>query len=176
MKSTGVVRRIDELGRIVIPKEIRKTLRIKEGENLEVYIEDETIILKKYSIMGNLNDFAQELTDSIHNLIKHNIVIMDTDNIIAVSGNLKKKYNGKMISSKMEDCIKRRENMLEKYTKKIKIIEDEELEGSYTYAPILSEGDAVGFVIMFSEKEQLEEKEEQLIKIVANFLGKHLEQ
>ena len=81
-----------------------------------------------------------------------------------------------MISSKMEDCIKRRENMLEKYTKKIKIIEDEELEGSYTYAPILSEGDAVGLVIMFSEKEQLEEKEEQLIKIVANFLGKHLEQ
>ena len=66
--------------------------------------------------------------------------------------------------------------MLEKYTKKIKIIEDEELEGSYTYAPILSEGDAVGLVIMFSEKEQLEEKEEQLIKIVANFLGKHLEQ
>lgn len=176
MKSTGVVRRIDELGRIVIPKEIRKTLRIKEGENLEIFIEDENIILKKYSIMGNLNDFAQELTDSIYNLLKNNVFIMDTDSIIAVSGSLKKKYVNKTISSKMEDCIKRRDSMLEKYVKKIKIIEEEELEGSYTYAPILSEGDAVGLVLMFSEKEGLGDNEEQITKIVANFLGKHLEQ
>lgn len=176
MKATGVVRRIDELGRIVIPKELRKTLRIKEGENLEIYIDGENIILKKYSAMSNLNDFAQELTDSIYSLLKQNIFILDTDTIIAVSGELKKKYLGKTISSNMEDYISRRDSMLEKYSKKINITENEEEEGSYTYASIVANGDAVGLVFLFSKGEQLGAVEEQIVKIVANFLAKHLEQ
>ena len=77
MKATGVVRRIDELGRIVIPKEIRKTLRIKEGENLEIFIDDkENVVLKKYSLMNKIEDFAQNFTDSINSLLKHNINIV----------------------------------------------------------------------------------------------------
>ena len=91
MKATGVVRRIDELGRIVIPKEIRKTMRIREGENIEIYIDsNENIVLKKYSIMKKLGDFAQSFTDSIHSFLKHNIIITDSDSIIAISGDLKK--------------------------------------------------------------------------------------
>ena len=176
MKATGVVRRIDELGRIVIPKELRKTLRIKEGENLEIYIDGENIVLKKYSVMNNLDDFAQELTDSIYGLLKKNILIMDRDSVIAASGDLKKKYLGKQISSAMEEYMKRRDSMLEKYSKKIKIIENIEEEGAYAYSPIIASGDAVGLVIMFSKEEQLGKNEEQIVKIVANFLAKHLEQ
>lgn len=176
MKSTGVVRRIDELGRIVIPKEIRKTLRIKEGENLEIYIDNDTILLKKYSAMHNLNDFAQALTDSIYSLLKQNIFIMDLDQVIALSGDLKKKYLNAQISKTMEDYIKRRDSLLEKYPKKIKITEEEEEEGSYTYSSIVANGDAVGLVLILSKNEQLNQNEEQIVKIVANFLSKHLEQ
>lgn len=175
MKATGVIRRIDDLGRIVIPKEIRKTLRIKEGENLEIYIENENIILRKYSIMGNLNDFAQELTDSIYSLLKNNIFIMDTNNIIAVSGNLKKKYCGKPISEEIENYINRRDCMLEKYTKKMKIVDNEEEEGSFTYSSIVVNGDAIGLVLMLSQKETLSDSDKQLVKIVSSFLAKHLE-
>lgn len=176
MKATGVIRRIDDLGRIVIPKEIRKTLRIKEGENLEIYIENENIILKKYSAVGNLNDFAQELTDSIYSLLKNNIFIMDTHDIIAVSGNLKKKYCGKAISEEIENYINRRDCMLEKYIKKLKITDGEEEEGSFAYSSIVVNGDAIGLVLMLSQKEQLNDSDEQLVKIVSNFLAKHLEQ
>lgn len=176
MKATGVVRRIDELGRIVIPKELRKTLRIKEGENLEIYIENDNIILKKYSAMNNLNDFAQELTDSIYSLLKKNIFIMDTDNIIALSGEMKKKYLGKQVSEEMENFISRRDSMLEKYPKKIKIVENIEEEGAYSYSSIVANGDAVGMVLIFSKEEQISGNEEQIVKIVANFLAKHLEQ
>ena len=90
MKSTGVVRRIDDLGRIVIPKEIRRNLRIKEGENLEIFIENENIILKKYSMMNKINDLSQELTDAIYTFTKHNVFITDTDSVVAGSGKLKK--------------------------------------------------------------------------------------
>ena len=83
MKSTGIIRRIDELGRIVIPKEIRKNLRIKEGENLEIYIENDNIILKKYSLLKNLTDIAAIYVEVLNSLIKDNIVIIDSDTVIA---------------------------------------------------------------------------------------------
>lgn len=176
MKTTGVVRRIDELGRIVIPKEIRKTLRIKEGENLEIYVENENIILKKYSAMNNLNDFAQELTDSIYSLLKKEVFITDTDSIIALSGNLKKKYLGKQISTMIEEYMNHRDSVFEKNTIKLRITEEKEEEGYYTSSPIIVGGDVIGLVFIFSEKDPLDSSEEQIVKIVANFLAKHIEQ
>lgn len=175
MKATGVVRRIDELGRIVIPKEIRKTLRIKDGENLEIYIDNDTIILKKYSSIHNLEELAQKLTDTISNLLKKNVLIADNDNIVAISGELKKIYLGEKISEELETAIKKRSQVLEKSIKPIKLSEKEET-GSYTYAPIIVNGDALGIVLILSKKEPLSEAEEQIVKIVANFLAKHLEQ
>ena len=79
MYTTGIVRRIDDLGRIVIPKEIRKKLRIRDGENLEILVRDDEIVLKKYSVMKNIEDFASNFTDAIYGFIKHNILI--TNNI-----------------------------------------------------------------------------------------------
>lgn len=92
MKATGVIRRIDDLGRIVIPKEIRKNLRLRVGESLEIYIDKENnIVLKKFSVVSRISDLAQELTDSMNIFTKYNIIIMDTNEFIACSGSLKKK-------------------------------------------------------------------------------------
>ena len=105
MKTTGIIRRIDELGRIVIPKEIRRSLRIKESESIEIFIDDESIILKKYSIIKNLNDFAQNMADAIHSFIDHSVIITDNDSILAASGQLKKDLLGKNIGVDLESKL-----------------------------------------------------------------------
>ena len=89
MKATGVVRRIDELGRIVIPKEIRKNFRIKEGENVEIYIDDNNIILKKYSELKNVSDISSNIIDSVFSVINKDIIITDMSNIMELSSSLK---------------------------------------------------------------------------------------
>ena len=176
MKATGVVRRIDELGRIVIPKEIRKTLRIKEGENLEIFIDDkQNVVLKKYSLMNKIEDFAQNFTDTINSFLKHNIIITDNDSIIAVSGKYKKKYLNKSIGKNLENIIFKREKILEKYNKKINVINDEELEVTYTASTIISNGDVCGLVIIFDDEALVDEIDFQICQIVSNFLGKYLE-
>ena len=176
MKSTGVIRRIDDLGRIVIPKEIRKNLRIKEGDNLEVFVENEDIILKKYSMMNKINDLSQELTDAIYTFTKHNVFITDTDLIIAGSGKLKKDYINKPISNFIEKSIKRRDKLLENHFKELNFIGNEELECSYILSTILVNGEAVGMIVIISEEEKLSEVEMQLASIVSSFMTKYLEQ
>ena len=123
MKATGIIRRIDELGRIVIPKEIRKKLKINEGENIEIYIdEEEKIILKKYSNVKNIKDFVQTFIDSIYTSYKYNIVVTDTDKIIASVGNNKKELINKEISTNLINCMKDRISIKDKNI--LKITED----------------------------------------------------
>ena len=98
MKLAGIVRRIDELGRIVVPKEIRKTLHIKNGENLEIFIEDDKIVLKKYSELGNMQELSDTISETLNSNLKANVLISDTDNFISISGPLKKKYLNEEIS------------------------------------------------------------------------------
>lgn len=177
MKATGVVRRIDELGRIVIPKEIRKTMRIGEGENIEIFIdENQNIILKKYSAIKKLSDFAQRFTDAIYDFLKHNIIITDTDSIIAVSGPLKKELNGKSISDNMLAIIKKRDNIVMMDTKEIILTDHYTCEGSYTIHPIINNGDVVGLVIILSTEGQIGELEQKVVQIAAQFLAKYLEE
>lgn len=175
MKATGVIRRIDELGRIVIPKEIRKTLRIKEGENLEIYIdENENIILKKYSFMNKIDDLAQDFTDSIYAQYKHDILIMDCDHIIAASGKKKKDYLGKSLSEEISEYIIRRENRLETMKKEINIVDQKEIVGSYAFSPIIVSGDVAGMVFIFSDEDSIREEEYRMIQIASGLLSKHL--
>ena len=109
MKATGVVRRIDDLGRVVIPKEIRKTLRIKEGDPLEIFTDREGgVILKKYSPIGELTDFSKEYAESLQQTIGHIILIADTDAFISVSGTPKKEFIEKKISDELEKVIENR--------------------------------------------------------------------
>ena len=114
MKATGVVRRIDDLGRIVIPKEIRRTLRIKEGDPLEIFTEkDGDIILKKYSPIGELSNFATEYVESLSKITGHISIITDRDTVIAVSGTSKKDLLEQKISSDLEKIFNTRQNLLE---------------------------------------------------------------
>ena len=176
MKATGIIRRIDELGRIVIPKEIRKTLRIKEGENLEIYVDkDDNIILKKYSLIKKLNDFAQDFTDSIHSFIKHNVIIADNDTILAVSGPLKKEYLNKSIGPELESKINRREEMLERHKKDISLVEDKSIEATYAISPVIVNGDTVGTVILLSTDDVVEDIDLKIAQIASKFLNTHLE-
>ena len=169
--KTGVIRRIDELGRIVIPKEIRRSLRIKEGESLEILVENESIILKKYSLMKNLNDFAQNITDSIKSFIKNTVLICDTDSIIAVSGDLKKQLLNKKIGSDLEIKLNRREEMLEKHKKPIKI--SDEIECCYAVSPIIVNSDVIGLVMIIGD--EVDETDLKLTQIASKFLTNHLE-
>ena len=176
MKATGIIRRIDDLGRVVIPKEIRKNLRIKEGDNLEIFVENEKIILTKYSMMNKINDLAQELTDAIYTFMKHSIFITDTDTIVAGSGTLKKDYINKNISDFVIESIKRRDKMLENHFKEIEFIKDEIITCSYVMSTILVNGEAAGMIIIISKDEKLGESEMQMVGIVSSFMTKYLEQ
>ena len=175
MKTTGIVRRIDELGRIVIPKEIRRSLRIREGDSLEILINNEDIILRKYSVIKNLDEFAQNITDSIHFFIRNNVLITDTNSILAVSGSLKKELLNKNIGTDLESKIKRREEMLEKHKKPLKIT-DTELECTYAVSPVIVAGDVIGLVMIISTEDNVEDIDLKLVQIASKFLTNHLEE
>ena len=171
MKTTGVVRRIDDLGRIVIPKEIRRTLRIHDGESLEIFVDNEIITLKKYSSLNELANVSKILVESINKEINKDIIITDRDNVIAASGVNKKKYMGKNISSYLENVINDRKSV-RIFNEKVKIVDNVEEDCN----SIIANGDAVGSAIIVSLENNISESEEKLIKIVAEFLGKHVEE
>lgn len=175
MKMTGIVRRIDELGRIVIPKEIRKNLRIQDGESMEIFIDnDSNIVLKRYMVMNKLEGLAQNFTDAIYSLIKKNILITDIDKIIACSGNLKKEYINKEISEELLEKIKRREFLLEKHKKDLNLINNKSIDCTYAINTILINGDAVGLILILSTDEKITDVDFNIIKIVSNFLERYL--
>jgi len=173
MKATGVVRRIDDLGRIVIPKEIRKTLRLKNGENLEIFVdENENIILKKYSQIDKLKDFASQITDAINNVTKKTVFIINTDYFVSINGK-KKEYLNKPISNELISMINNRDEIHNK--NKIQMTEDKIEEENISFCPIIVNGDAIG-AIMIMSKEEIDENEFQTLKIISSFLSKHIEQ
>ena len=168
MKTTGIIRRIDELGRIVIPKEIRKNLRIKNGESLEIYLENDSIILKKYSQIESLKNVSIDYVEAFNQIIKHNIIVTDRDKVVAISGNLKKKYLGKSIS----DFTERRDNFFEKQKKSFQIINDEEEVGYYTFSSIVDNGDAIGSVILISTDVPISDVEDKMCIVLSKLLSK----
>lgn len=152
MKAIGVVRRVDDLGRIVIPKEIRRNLRIRDGESLEIFVDNNDIVLKKFSIMKNVDEYASNLVDSLYSLLKKSVVITDSDSVIACSSDVKGILN-KSISEKMSSCIKRRESIIEKYNKDLVITDDFSMDCKYVINTIIANGDSVGLVIVFDVDE-----------------------
>lgn len=173
MKSTGIIRRIDELGRIVIPKEIRKNLRIKNGESLEVFLDDDSIILKKYSQIESLESVSSSYVEAFNHVIKHNILVTDRDKVIAISGPLKKRYFDKEISEFTERSIERRDSFSEKQKKTFKIINDAEEYGYYSFASIVNNGDAIGAVVIISTDIPITDTEDKMAVILSNLLSKH---
>ena len=184
MKATGIVRRIDDLGRVVIPKEIRRTLRIREGDPLEIFTDKEgEVILKKYSPIGELSDFATQYAESLHKTSGHITCITDRDSIIAVSGAAKKEFLEKQLSSDIDRIIEEKTTLLIKSSeeKPISILADESSDRKYTsqvVSPIISEGDPIGAVILISTDASVKmgEVEAKLAQSAAGFLGKQMEQ
>lgn len=184
MKATGIVRRIDDLGRVVIPKEIRRTLRIREGDPLEIFTDREgEVILKKYSPIGELSDFAAQYADSLHKTSGHITCISDRDTIIAVSGAAKKEFLEKSVSSDVERIIEEKNTLVVKAPeeKTITILADENGEKRYSsqvVSPIISEGDPIGAVMFLSTDPNVRmgEIEAKLAQTAAGFLGKQMEQ
>ena len=175
MKSTGVIRRIDDLGRIVIPKEIRKNLRMKEGDNLEIYINSEDLILKKYSHLKNISDIAQELSDTISTYLDKTVLVTDTDSVIAMTGKNKRKYINKNLSKYLIQCIQRRQTFIEIVTKKIEFVEGEVENCNYLLSTIIANSEVVGSIVIFSNEEKLVEEEFKIANIAASFIAKYLE-
>lgn len=182
MKATGIVRRIDDLGRVVIPKEIRRTLRIREGDPLEIFTDREgQVILKKYSPIGELNEFSSEYCQSLHDNTNHTTLISDRDTIIAISGGSKKEYMEKRISPELEKLTEGRSTYLsDENNKTIKLYYEDEDESKYTaqvIAPIVMQGDPIGSVVLFSKEPgvKMGEIEVKLAETAAGFLSKQME-
>ena len=175
MKSTGIIRRIDELGRIVIPKEIRKNLNIKEDDNIEIFIDNENIILKKFSSLKNIDVIAQRFTDSLYSLLKCNVLITDKDIVIASSGKYKKDYIKRSISEKFILLLDRRSGFYEKAIDNIEIVKGYILKASYIMEPIIANGDILGSVIIFKSDESIGDFEKKLGQVVSSFFSKYLE-
>ena len=171
MKTTGIIRRIDDLGRIVIPKELRRNLRIKNGDTLEVFVDMESIILKKYSPMESIEDMASKYVDSFNNVIKHNIIICDKDKVIAASGNLKKNYLGKNISEFTDRSIERRDSFVERQKKTFSFVEGIDDFGYYSFSSIINNGDTLGAVIIISVDKPITDSEEKLAPILSSLLS-----
>ena len=181
MKATGIVRRIDDLGRIVVPKEIRRTLRIREGDPLEIFTDREgEIILKKYSPIGELSQFAGEYAESLAQTTGHLVLITDCDHVVTASGNGKKEYEGKPISKQLEDAISERKNFLASRNDAefVKVTLDDAGEfGQQALSTIICEGDAIGSVALFSrdQRTKMGDTELKLAQTAAGFLGRQME-
>lgn len=187
MKATGIVRRIDDLGRVVIPKEIRRTLRIREGDPLEIFVDREgEVILKKYSPIGELGDFAKEYADSLYESTGHIALIADRDMIVAVAGAPKKEYLDKPIAQAVEKAVEERKVILmskpgdHKFCDLCAIKED---NGQCKFtaqviAPIIAEGDPIGAVILASREPNItmSDLEIKIAETAAGFLAKQMEQ
>ena len=181
MKATGIVRRIDDLGRVVIPKEIRRTLRIREGDPLEIFTDREgEIILKKYSPIGELGSFAKQYADVLAQGTGQIVCITDRDQVIAFAGGPKKDVLQKPISRQLEEIIDGRESFIANRDERrfIPIIDgDNEDYSSQVISPIICEGDAIGSVIITTKEQMVKftDADRKLTGCAAGFLGKQME-
>ena len=191
MKATGIVRRIDELGRVVIPKEIRRTLRIREGDALEIYTDREGgVILKKYSLVGELGDFAKEYAESLHQAVGHIAVICDKDSIVAAAGSSRKEHSlgaalapEKPISDALDEVIAMRKGQTRIAAKgeaMLPVTVGENASERYTaqlIQPILAGGDAIGAVLLLSKEQNavFSPADIKVAETAASVLGRQME-
>ena len=178
MKATGIVRRIDDLGRVVIPKEIRRTMRIREGDPLEIYTDAEgEVIFKKYSPIGELSEFAAQYADVLVKATDIPVIICDRDHCIAAAGISKKEVLERRVTADLEDVAESRRHYMRSGEGKDII----PLEGvAYTASvicPIISAGDVCGSVIFVAPDEDFtaDDNDLKMAQIAAGFLGKQME-
>ncbi len=184
MKATGIVRRIDDLGRVVIPKEIRRTMRIREGDPLEIFTDREgEVIFKKYSPIGELTNFASQYAETLHKICMMDVIICDRDVCIACAGVPKREYLEKSLSAEFERIMEGRSIYVHREG-------DEQMmplgDGLAHYVscamPIISSGDVIGCVASlktvdgYGKNNLSAEVENRLVSTAASFLGRQLEE
>lgn len=182
MKATGVVRRIDDLGRIVIPKEIRRTLRIKEGDPLEIFTDKEgEVILKKYSPIGELSEFATGYAETLSKTTGHIACITDKDSVIAVSGGSKKEFLEQSLSPELERVMENKEVYTSNNNNHVAlpITQNDNKERRYNSQviyPIISDGDVIGSVILLSKEQntKMGDTELKIVQSAAGFLSNQM--
>ena len=179
MKATGIVRRIDDLGRVVIPKEIRRVFRIREGDALEIFTSREgEVIFKKYSPVGEMSSFANQYVETLHKICQMSVVITDRDSVIACAGVSKKEYLEKKLNEDFDAIMDNRSLFSATGNAKTVAVVDG-ATGYVKYAmPIVTEGDVVGCIasiVTDGDSRVTDESEAKLIQTAASFLGKQYE-
>ena len=179
MKATGIVRRIDDLGRVVIPKEIRRTMHIREGDPLEIYTDsDGGVIFRKYSPLGELNNFSAHYADALYRNSGYPVVVCDRDHVIAVAGLPKKEMIERRVSPLLEDKMEQRKTFVYDATgEKLKPVEGID-RYAIVSAPIISSGDVCGSIMLVNDSDicRSDETGVKLINTAAAFLGKQMEE
>lgn len=177
MKATGIVRKIDDLGRVVIPKEIRRTLRIRDGDPLEIFTEkDGEVIFKKYSPMGELGEYAVSMCETLGKSSGVPCVITDRDSVIAAYGSARRELMGKALSPECEELIESRRVYRRSGSKTVSVIDSGDKYSVTALAPIISDGDILGAVAFISDSgSEAGDVEVKLVQTVAGFLGKQME-
>lgn len=174
MKSTGITRRIDDLGRIVIPKEIRKNLKIKENEVLEIFINNDEIILKKFSPFNDSEKVLSDYIKVINDMTSNDVIITDRDKVILSTKKLEEKLLNKKLSEYVNDLIENRSIFLSNDMKGIEVIDNEKIKQNYYFIPFIIDSDVVGSIIMFSSKE-FDENSKSLLLIASKLLVNYIE-
>ena len=178
MKATGIVRRIDDLGRVVIPKEIRRTLRIREGDALEIFTDSQGgVIFKKYSPVGELSAFAGQYAEVLNRTAALPILICDRDHIVATAGVPKKEYLERRVTPEAEECMQSRRSFIASESENIRPVEGID-RTALIITPILASSDVTGAVILLKENGQdtVDETKIKLRQVAASFLGKQMEE
>lgn len=182
MKATGIIRRVDELGRIVIPKEIRKSLRMREGTPIEIFMGTENeIVLKKYSPLNELKDFAKEAVEAVFSSLEHSTLLVDKDEVLQVAGVSKTEYINKTITIELEKIIAERKAMLlnkKENANMVSLVKDDDNEYyAQIIVPIHASGDTYGAIVLFSKEAntQFSLIEAKAVTLLANFLAKQFE-
>lgn len=174
MKSTGVVRRIDELGRIVVPKEMRRVLRIREGDSLEISTDSDAIVLKKYSLVESINSFIVQYVDAIHASSKKEIIVTDMEKVVAASSGFKKNVIGKKIDIRLDDKIQKRTTQIYERGNNIEICDGLVISTAVVVKPITVYGDLIGCVCVLGDN-YCGDVEKMLAELTSAFIGKYLE-
>lgn len=178
MKATGIVRRIDDLGRVVIPKEIRRTMRIREGDPLEIYTgTDGEVVFRKYSPIGEMSENAAQVADIMHRLSGCPVAVFDRDHVVSVSGTARKEWNARRVSPELEDLMENRRQYFSEDAQGRFIPAEGAPKGAVACLPIISAGDVTGAVAFLESgsSKPLSESQKTLIQAASQFLGKQTE-
>jgi AbrB family transcriptional regulator (stage V sporulation protein T) len=178
MKATGIVRRIDDLGRVIIPKEIRRSLRIRDGDPLEIYVEDGAIIYKKYHPISSLSSFVGKFANVLDSLSSHSVLITDRDSVVAVSGVSKREYIEQTISNELNTIIENRRPYTYTHDNVVRPTFDANCRPASLVLPIIASGDVYGSVVLLADdKIQVpSEVDVKLAKNTAAMIGSMLEE